>query len=174
MRQASYHAGFGRGHVVSEAWIDDLARWVLLDGQNGLYWVGPGGEPHGAVELAQTFAAGGPRPDYVTVGAPMSTADADIWFSYFAHTTSGAGTWWPGPFGLVFQRTMLRVSGRLEHAPNALYPDLSELGVESALDGRQPALRLSAAHPFARGFAAAGADPPLTSLRWRTRRASTR
>jgi transglutaminase-like putative cysteine protease len=31
--QANYHVGVGRGHVVSEAWIDDLDRWVLLDGQ---------------------------------------------------------------------------------------------------------------------------------------------
>jgi hypothetical protein len=53
---------------------------------------------------------------------------------------------------------MLPMSRRLERRPEALYPDLSELGVETALDGRQPAVRLSAAHPFARGFAAAGAN----------------
>jgi Transglutaminase-like superfamily len=158
LRQPSYHAGVGRGHVVSEAWIDDLARWVVLDGQNGLYWTGHRGEPLGAVELGQTFAARGPRPDYVTVGAPVSEADAQIWFSYFAHMTSNAGTWSPGPFGLVFQRTMLFVSRRLEHLPGALYPDLSEIGVESALHDQRTALRLTAAHPFARGFAADGTD----------------
>jgi hypothetical protein len=38
LRQANYHAGIGRGHEVSEAWIDELSRWVVLDGQNGLYW----------------------------------------------------------------------------------------------------------------------------------------
>ncbi len=73
-------------------------------------------------------------------------------------TDPDAGTWSPGPFGLVFQRTMLRVSRRLEHAPGALCPDLSELAVESILDGHRAALRLSAANPFARGFAAADAD----------------
>jgi hypothetical protein len=30
-----YHVGLGKGHVVSEAWIDSLDAWVLLDGQNG-------------------------------------------------------------------------------------------------------------------------------------------
>ena len=34
--QDNYHVGFGRAHRVSEAWIDDLCRWVVLDGQNGL------------------------------------------------------------------------------------------------------------------------------------------
>jgi hypothetical protein len=158
LRQQDYHAGVGRGHVVSEAWIDDLARWVLLDGQNGLYWTGDSGDPLGTLELQQAFAARGRRPDFVTVGAPLEDAGADMWFSYFAHATSSAGTWSPGPLGLVFQRTMLPMSRRLERRPEALYPDLSELGVETALDGRQPAVRLSAAHPFARGFAAAGAN----------------
>jgi hypothetical protein len=158
LRQQSYHTGVGRGHVVSEAWIDDLARWVLLDGQNGLYWVGDTGEPLGAVELQQVFAAQGRRPSYVTVGAPLDDREADLWFTYFAHVTSDAGTWSPDPFGLVFQRTMLHLSRRLEHRPEALYPDLSELGVESALDDHRPVLRLASAHSFARGFAADGTD----------------
>ena len=158
LRQQDYHVGLGRGHVVSEAWIDDLSRWVLLDGQNGLYWTGVNGEPLGAVELQQVFAARGRRPSFVTVGASVDDSEADLWFTYFAHVTSGAGTWSPGPFGLVFQRTMLPMSRRLERRPEALYPDLSELGVESALDDHEPALRLISAHPFARGFAADGAD----------------
>jgi hypothetical protein len=158
LRQQNYHAGVGRSHVVSEAWIDDLSRWVLLDGQNGLYWTGDGGEPLGTLDLQQVFAARGRRPDFVTVAAPMDDGDADIWFTYFAHATSDAGTWSPGPFGLVFQRTMLHMSRRLERRPEALYPDLSELGVESALDGQQAAVRLIPAHPFARGFAVGGAD----------------
>jgi hypothetical protein len=156
LRQASYHIGLGRGHVVSEAWIDDLNRWVLLDGQNGLYWTGPDGQPLGAVELQRQLAAGGPRPGYVTVGVPMSGTGADFWFTYFAHVTSTAGTWSPGEFGLVFQRTMMSLSGRLEHRPEALYPDLSEVGVETVLDDHRPAVRLVAAHPFARGFAVNG------------------
>ena len=34
----NYHTGLGKGHVVAEAWIDGLDAWVLLDGQNGMYW----------------------------------------------------------------------------------------------------------------------------------------
>jgi len=30
-----YHAGLGTGHAVTEAWLDELGRWVVLDGQNG-------------------------------------------------------------------------------------------------------------------------------------------
>jgi len=165
LRQENYHAGLGRGHVVSEAWIDDLSRWVLLDGQNGLYWIGENGEPLGAVELQRVFAARGQRPDFVTVGAAMDDRAADFWFTYLAHVTSNAGTWSPRPFGLVFQRTMLHTSRRLEHRPEALYPDLSELGVETALDDHRPALRLISAHPFARGFAADGASLASDILR---------
>lgn len=36
--KAGYHAGLGTGHAVTEAWIDDLGKWVLLDGQNGAVW----------------------------------------------------------------------------------------------------------------------------------------
>lgn len=158
LRQANYHAGLGRGHVVSEAWIDDLNRWVVLDGQNGLYWTGTDGEPLGAVGLQRRLAAGGARSGYVTVGGAVSDSSADFWYSYFAHVSSTAGTWSPGPFGLVFQRTMMSLSRRLEHRPEALYPDLSELGIEAVLDQHEPAVRLVAAHPFARGFTADGRD----------------
>jgi hypothetical protein len=152
LRQVNYHTGLGRGHVVSEAWIDDLSRWVVLDGQNGLYWTGADGEPLGAVELQALSQAGGPRADFVTVGEELSRAEADTWFSYFAHVTSTVGTWSPGPFGVVFQRITMQLSQRLEHHPDALYPDLAELGIETVLDDQKPAVRLIAAHPFARGF----------------------
>lgn len=158
LRQASYHTGVGRGHVVSEAWVDDLNRWVLLDGQNGLYWTAADGEPLGAVELQRLARNGAPRPDFVTVGADVSQADADAWFTYFAHVTTSAGSWSPEPFGLVFQRITMQLSQRLEHYPDVLYPDLSELGIETALQAGQPAVRLVSAHPFARGFSADGTD----------------
>ena len=60
--QDNYHVGFGRAHRVSEAWIDDLCRWVVLDGQNGLYWTGADGEPLGAVALQRAAGSGAPRP----------------------------------------------------------------------------------------------------------------
>jgi hypothetical protein len=153
LRQDNYHVGVGRGHAVCEAWIDDLCLWVVLDGQNGLYWTGDDGRPLGAVELQEAAISGGLRPDYVTSRNDVGDGDADRWFSYFGGVfSSAAGTWAPGSFGVVFQGTRLATSNRLEHRPDALYPDLSELGVETALDGERPALRLASAHPYACGF----------------------
>lgn len=162
LRQQGYHVGLGRGHVVSEAWIDNLGRWVVLDGQNGLYWIGNDGEPLGAKQL-QRAARSGEQPGHVSVRDDVEDSDAHGWLSYFAHVTSTAGTCSPGPFGLVFQRDRLATSGRLEHRPGALYPDLSEIAVQAALDGDRPALQLTAAHPYANGFAADG-EPLLDDL----------
>jgi hypothetical protein len=164
LRQENYHAGLGRGHVVSEAWIDDLSSWVVLDGQNGLYWTGADGQPVGALELQGAAISGTPRPGFVTFRDDISESDADTWFCYFRHVTSSAGTWEPGSFSVVFQRHMLASSKRLEHRPDAFYPDLSELGVQTVLDGDSPALQLAAAHPYARGFAADGRPLPADIL----------
>jgi hypothetical protein len=157
--QDHYQVGMGRGHVVSEAWIDDLNRWVVLDGQNGLYWTGEDGTLLGAVTLQQAVRSGASWPAYVTFRDDFDEASAQLWFSYFAHVGSNAGTWASGPFGLIFQRDRMVVSTRLEHGPDVFYPDLSQLGVASALaDGGRPALRLSTAHPYATGFAVDGAE----------------
>jgi hypothetical protein len=134
--------------------------WVVLDGQNGLYWTGAGGKPAGAVELQEIARSGRPRVGFVAAREGLSDADADadadVWFSYFAHITSTGGTVAPGAFGMLFQRTMVTTSRRLERRPDALYPDLSQIGVETAVADGRPALRLSCAHPYARGFAADG------------------
>jgi hypothetical protein len=92
----------------------------------------------------------------VTTRDSLSEADADVWFSYFASVSSAAGTWSPGPFGVVFQRNRLVTSGLLRRSPDVLYPDLAEIGVRTALDGDRAALRLSSAHPYCRGFAVDG------------------
>lgn len=156
VRQHPYHVGLGRGHVVSEAWIDDLRRWVLLDGQNGLYWTGDDGTPLHGGELQEMYAGQSGRPGFVTTRDDLSGADADVWFTYFASVSSAAGTWSPGPFGVVFQRNRLVTSGPLRRSPGVLYPDLSEIGVRTALDGDRAALRLASAHPYCRGFAVDG------------------
>lgn len=159
--QQDYHVGVARGHCVTEAWIDEKCRWVVLDGQNGFYWTSRDGEPLGAIELQRAALSLAPRPGLVTVGEmEFSAADASLWLSYFAHVISTAGTWGPDGYGVLMQRNRLAESHRLEHRPDALYPDLSGIGVGTALDGDQPALRLSAAHPYARGFTAGG--EPLT------------
>jgi hypothetical protein len=123
LRQQNYHVGLGRGHVVSEAWIDDLCRWVVLDGQNGMYWTGDDGKPLGAPELQRAAQS-----------------------------------------GVVFQRDRLVLSNRLEHQPDVLYPDLSQIGVQTTLDDGRPALRLSAAHPYGRGFVVDGERLPADVL----------
>jgi Transglutaminase-like superfamily len=165
LRQQDYHVGIGRCHVVCEAWIDDFCRWVILDGQNGLYWAGDDGEPLGSLELQRAGQLGQPRPGYVTVRDDVADGDADRWFAFFGGTASStAGTWAPASFGVVFQRTRLAPSGRLERRAEALYPDLSQLSVQTAADGDRPALRLASAHPHARGFAADGHPLPCDLL----------
>lgn len=154
LRQRDYHVGLGRAHVVSEAWIDDLASWVVLDGQNGMYWTRGDGSPLSTVELQQMALAGSPRPAFVTYREDVSERNGDLWFSYFTHTTTTAGTWSPGPFALPFQREWIVTSRRLEQDPAALYPDLTEIGVETALFEDQPALRLATDHPYSTGFLA--------------------
>jgi hypothetical protein len=165
LRQSNYHFGIGRGHAVCEAWIDDFCRWVVLDGQNGLYWTGHDGKPLGCVELQQAAQPGSSRPGYATTRNDIGDGDADRWFSYFSGLSSStAGTWARGSFGMVFQRIRLADSNRLEHRPDALYPDLSQLSVQTALDGERPALRLATAHPYARDFSADGNPLPAAVL----------
>jgi len=155
LRQASYHAGLGRGHVVSEAWVDDLARWVVLDGQNGLHWEDDAGRPLGAIELQSRLERRDPRPAAVIrPEGQQRPPDEDLhyWFSYFASIGTTGATWSAGAFVPVFQRDQLTVTDRLEHDPARLYPDLSEVGVGVTLVDGAPAIRLAAAHPFATGF----------------------
>ncbi|MEV0646860.1 transglutaminase domain-containing protein [Phytomonospora sp. NPDC050363] len=56
-----HHFGIGRGHRFTEAWIDDIAAGVVLDGQNGLYWH-DGGRPLGLAELLTMHRAGSAPP----------------------------------------------------------------------------------------------------------------
>jgi hypothetical protein len=154
LRQANYHAGIGRGHEVSEAWIDELSRWVVLDGQNGLYWE-DGGAAMGAVELQAWLGRGGPIPRPIVLpGGRQPPPDEELptWFSYLASISTTAGTWSTGAFTPVFQRDQLILSDRLEHDPARLYPDLSEISVGVTLVDGAPAVRPATVHPFADGF----------------------
>jgi hypothetical protein len=150
LRQAGYHAGIGRGHVVSEAWIDDLGSWVVLDGQNGLYWASPDGTPLGALALQTASAT--PAPVYAP-GVESQPAEAlAFWFSYFAHIGTNGATWSDGPFVPVFQRTRLASASVLLHDGRHAYPDLSQIAIGVELAGRECAIRLSTEHPYATGF----------------------
>ena len=53
-----YHTGLGTGHVVTEAWIDDLGKWVVLNRQNGAVWRDADGVPLSVLELQQAYLVG--------------------------------------------------------------------------------------------------------------------
>jgi hypothetical protein len=148
LRQAGYHAGVGRGHVVSEAWIDDLERWVVLDGQNGLYWASPDGTPVGALELQAASAT----PVYAPGVEALPADSVDFWFSYFGHVGTDDATWSDGPFVPVFQRTSLVSTPLLLRDGRYSHPDLSRIAIGVELAGRECAIRLSTEHPYATGF----------------------
>jgi hypothetical protein len=154
--QRDHHVGLGRGHVVSEAWIDDLGRWVLLDGQNGAWWTDPDGAPLSTQTLIAEFdgtAAGARRWTAVMVGPDgrLPEADAEGWGSYFfAGIVTGIACS-PQPFIPVFQGSTVRVTPRLVRDPDLVEPDLS--GIETAVvDAGGPAVRLTPVHPFAVGL----------------------
>lgn len=150
--QRGYHAGVGRGHVVSEAWIDDLNRWVVLDGQNGLYWTDDEGTPLGLMELAALHRSGAVVTSYVKNGEPFTEEKAEFWFSYFAHGVNTAGVASEGGFVPIFQRQRVYATPLLEKDWARLYPDLSEISVGVEAIGGQLAIRFTAAHPFTTGF----------------------
>lgn len=152
LRRAGYHAGLAQAHAVSEAWIDGLDRWVLLDGQNGLYWADGDGAPLGAVELRYRHRAGGTAAATVAGGGDFAADEAAWWFTYFHAVDTTGGTWAEGPFVPVFQRNRFVEADRLEHDPAALYPDLAAVGVGTGLADDRPVLRLSGRHPYADGF----------------------
>lgn len=94
LRQEAYHIGLGRAHMVSEAWIDELACWVVLDGQNGLYWVDGRGTPLGVPELQERCRTGAPPPGHVCVGSrELPARRVSLWYSYFWHAAPTGVTW---------------------------------------------------------------------------------
>jgi len=156
LAQDGYHAGVGRGHVVSEAWIDDLGRWVVLDGQNGLYWTDDDGAPLGLLELMELQRGGTAVTGYVKPGEPFTEEKAQFWFSYFANGVCTAGAAAAGGYVPIFQRRYVYATPRLEKDSSRLYPDLAEIAIGVDEAGGQLTIRFTAAHPFACGFEVAG------------------
>lgn len=162
--QAGRHQGFGRGHVVSEAWIDDLARWVLLDGQNGAWWTNGDG-PLGVLELQARHAAGSGPAAFVSEVESYDDSATAAWWTYFAGAmTTGHG--WGFPFGGIFQGAYVVKAATVLRDGAAAYPDLDQVGI--GLDGTResPHVVLHTDHPHAVGFDSAGhaidlADPRL-------------
>lgn len=156
LRQPDYHAGWGKGHVVSEAWLDDLGKWVVLDGQNGAYWAYAEDEPLSALELQEALAEGR-RPQMLGADGPLKPSSAEWWFSYFHHITTTGATWARPPFIPHFQHE-IRPSPLLAGTPEDAYPDLGEIGISMDVRDGKAAVRLSNRHPFASGYAVRQAE----------------
>jgi hypothetical protein len=157
LKMPDYHAGTGRGHVVTEAWIDDLGRWVVLDGQNGGYWVD--GSPLGARELCERFWQGEEAPGFVQLGnEPLDDTFRRFWYPYFAYPQSGNAMWIAraAPFPLVFQTRHSLRTDRMTSDASRIWADLNgfELGITATTTG--PGLKLSSPHPGCQGFAVNG------------------
>ncbi|MGI8577536.1 MAG: transglutaminase domain-containing protein [Nocardioidaceae bacterium] len=143
-----HHTGAGRGHVVSEAWIDDLGRWVLLDGQNGAWW-GDERNPLGVVDLLKRYAAGD-RPPMNSSHHSLDDSDQTVWFWYFNAATATGLTWSNGPFVPIFQTHGVVRSDRLVHGCEHVAPDLARIAT-GVVQASGPALTFSPVHPFATG-----------------------
>lgn len=150
LRQRDHHAGWGKGHVVSEAWIDDFGQWVVLDGQNGAYWTF-GSAPLSTLEL-QTALAEGRQPTLLAADGPLKPATTAWWFTYFHQISTTGATWAKPPFIPHFQH-QLRPSQLLVGSPQDAYPDLAEIGISIDVRDGAPATRFSSRHPFTNGYA---------------------
>ncbi|MGH3447170.1 MAG: transglutaminase-like domain-containing protein [Nocardioidaceae bacterium] len=150
-----YHAGLGTGHAATEAWIDDLGRWVVLDGQNGATWRDSAGELLGVVELQQWLGAGD-LPSFVGDGPNFEPESGHEWLRYFAYCRSGGLAWRSGSFVPLMEGDTVVAAKALLKDPAQAHPELSEIAT-SIVDEGGPAARFSTAHPFATGFVVGGA-----------------
>jgi hypothetical protein len=161
--KAAYHAGIGTGHAVTEAWIDELGRWVLLDGQNGAVWRDAPGRPLGVRELQQCYRSG-EQPSFTGSGRNFDPDEAGQWFTYF-HTAAVTGhlAWSDGPFVPVAEDGMVIRSQRLAASDTDCSPDLAAIRT-GVTDHEGPALTFHCDHPYATGFRIAGPDGEAASL----------
>ena len=151
LRQRHHHTGISRGHHVSEAWIDDLGTWVLLDGQNALYWHDEG-RPLGLPELLERNRSGEAPAQYATFREGFGDDHAAGWWNYFATATTGGYVLADGAFSPVFQDSHRLRGEALLHDPAPAYPNLSGVHIGFAnVDGRT-ALVLRSPHPYASGY----------------------
>lgn len=153
LRRRNHHIGVGRGHVVSEAWLDDLDQWVLLDGQNGSYWAGRDGAPLGVLDLQRSFSRG-ERPQFVPAPGVARIAEdwAATWFEYFDSASTTGFTWSEPCFSPVFQKTELIQAPRILHDGRLAYPRLSSLTTSLAGTTAEPVVRFTSHHPYASGI----------------------
>lgn len=174
LRMTAYHTGLGRGHIAAEAWIDDLGKWVLLDGQNGAFWL-EDSVPLGTGELRDWFGSGQPLPDFCRPdGEKLSPEDTQLWAAYFASVSTPAG-WYAPPGELPSPQSQDRhwsKSPRLVREAGRLWLDLGKIELGFGEGAGKPYLKLSSPHPYAKGFRVGGlehtgnpASVPLEDLR---------
>jgi len=145
----------GPGHPMTEAWIDDLASWVVFDGRNGATWRDQDGAPLGALELQRLYRTR-QRPQFKGAGPNFRAAEAVDWFTFF-HTVavSDGLAWSSGPYNPVTGTgTVLRAS-RLADSDVDAAPDLAAISTSVTADRNRPALVFRTDHPYATGFAVA-------------------
>lgn len=153
LRQRNHHVGVGRGHVVAEAWIDDLDAWVVLDGQNGSYWTSADDTPPlGLLELQRLAAAGDEVPTMVGLVSEMTADEARSWFTYFASASTTGCAWAGAGYSPIFQGMGVTKAELLVHDGRAAYPTLSATSIGLSGTVAQPMVRLATPHPYARGF----------------------
>lgn len=158
-----YYAGLDTGHVVTEAWIDDLGKWVVLDGQNGAVWRDADGVPLSVLELQQRYLIGD-QPEFSGRGHNFGPDEAAEWFRYFyAAGVTDVLAWSPGPYVPVMQGVAVISSQRLTESLAGVDPDLAEISTGLA-DHEGPALTFRADHPYATGFRVTGAGGRRTAL----------
>ncbi len=155
--RSGYHAGAGGGHAVTEAWIDNLLGWVVLDGQNGAVWRDAEDMPLGLLELQARYRAGD-RPRFDGTGPNFRPEAAADWFSYFYAAGVRDGlAWSAGPFVPVLDGAAVISCDRLADSDADAAPDLAAIGTGvTSADG--PALVFDGAHPYTAGFEVTGSD----------------
>lgn len=145
-----HHVGLGRSHVVSEAWIDDLGRWVILDGQNGAFWSTQQGDPLGLPSLGQALLSGGPVPRMNGLVESYDQATARAWWQYFASGwTTGVAWGGEASFVPIVQQLRLMRPERLVRDVSAAYPSLHEVAVGLTGTVLSPVLTFTPSHPYA-------------------------
>lgn len=164
-----HHVGLGRSHVVSEAWIDDVRRWVILDGQNGAYWAAADGEPLGVPALRQAPRNGEPLPRMVGLVTSYADATADAWRKYFTCGWTTGIAWGDGQtlVPIVQQRRLMKPE-RVVRDVSIAYPNLHDVAIGLTGTAAAPALRFTTTHPYARGFRILECDKEydLTNAAW--------
>lgn len=155
LSQANYYAAIGSGHAVTEAWIDDLGKWVLLDGQNGAVWRDAGGTPLSVLEVQQRYRASD-RPHFDGTGHNFNPDDAGTWFTFFDTVwLTRQLAWSPGSFIPVSEGTFVNRCARLADSDDDAAPDLAAIST-GITDQDGVALTFHCDHPYAAGVLVTG------------------